>query len=260
VKISVVTISYNQARYLEQAIRSVVNQSYRHYEYIVVDAGSADGSRDLLQVYKGNIDHLLFEPDEGPADGLNKGFSLASGEIFAYINADDYFEPNAFAHVVNFFQDNPTVDVLCGAIRIADEYGRAKIRGRTSDLFDVRKYAAGICTIGQQATFIRSRAFRNIGGFNPANKTCWDGELLVDLALAGSEFRCVRKVLGNFRLYGSSITGSGRLKALYDADRERIRRKMQDAGCIMYSHYTAAALRVLYKLNVFRHVRYLTVK
>ena len=88
-KISVVTISYNQACYLEQTIISVLNQDYENVEYIVVDPGSTDGSRDIIEKYRNRIQHIIYERDVGPADGLNKGFAVATGDVFYFINSDD---------------------------------------------------------------------------------------------------------------------------------------------------------------------------
>ncbi len=87
-KVSIVTISFNQAEFLERAMRSVLTQDYPDVEYIVVDPGSTDGSRALITAQGSRIKAIL-EKDNGPADGLNKGFASATGEIFGYINADD---------------------------------------------------------------------------------------------------------------------------------------------------------------------------
>ena len=83
-KFSIVTISYNQAQFLEQAIRSVIEQDYPDVEYIVVDPGSTDGSREIIERYRDRIDRIIFEPDKGPADGLNKGFAQATGDVFGF--------------------------------------------------------------------------------------------------------------------------------------------------------------------------------
>src|SRR6202040_325279 len=112
---------------------------------------------------------------------------------------------------------------------------------RTSDRFDVRRYAAGICTVGQQATFFRRRAFEAAGGFNSGNRICWDGELLVDMALAGARFPTVRRGLGDFRIYGNSITGSGRFTARLYEEHGRIGAKIAASGVRLYS---SRALRV----------------
>ena len=94
-KVSVVTVSFNQARFLERAIRSVLGQDYDDIEYIVVDPGSTDGSRAIVERWRDRIDRIILEPDRGPPDGLNKGFAAATGEIFAYLNADDALLPGA---------------------------------------------------------------------------------------------------------------------------------------------------------------------
>ncbi|MCB1155752.1 glycosyltransferase, partial [bacterium] len=87
-KVSVVTLSFNQADYLERAIRSVVEQDHDDIEYIVVDPGSTDGSRDIIERYRDRIATVITDPDKGPPDGLNKGFAAATGDIYAYMNAD----------------------------------------------------------------------------------------------------------------------------------------------------------------------------
>ena len=95
-KISVVTISYNQAEFLERCIESVLNQNYPNLEYIIVDPGSTDGSRDIIKRYEKVFSHILLDPDNGPADGLNKGFAKATGDILYFINSDDVVLPDAF--------------------------------------------------------------------------------------------------------------------------------------------------------------------
>ena len=124
-RVSIVTISFNQASFLEECVLSVLSQKANDVEYIVVDPGSTDASRDILQRYADRIDTRILEPDHGPADGLNKGFAAGSGDIFGYINADDRYVAGAIEFVRTFFLENPAVDVLCGAIRIIDRHGRA---------------------------------------------------------------------------------------------------------------------------------------
>ena len=133
-KFSVVTISFNQIEFLEEALKSVFCQSGVDVEFIVVDPGSTDGSRELIERYSEEIDHVLFEPDAGPADGLNKGFGRATGDIFCYLNSDDVFEPGAFRRVAEFFTKNCEVDVVCGHAWIIDETGR-RLRRVWSDSY-----------------------------------------------------------------------------------------------------------------------------
>ncbi len=257
--ISIVTISYNKGPYLEECLRSVIEQDCPGVQYIVVDPGSNDGSRATLERYRSRLGTLIEDPDEGPADGLNKGFAAAKAEILGYLNADDRYLPGALRYVVEYFAAHPEVDVLCGAIRIIDQEGRVSPRKRTSDRFDLADYAAGICTIGQQATFFRRAVFERAGGFNTANRIAWDGELLVDMALAGARFETVRKVLGDFRIYGESITGSQTYRDRLDKYHTDLRRKLERHRVQLYSGTEEKVKRLLYKCNPQRHLQYFLV-
>lgn len=259
--VSIVTISYNQARYLEACLTSVIAQRrIGQDEYIVIDPGSTDGSRDILMHHAGRIDALILDPDRGPADGLNKGFARAHGEILAYINSDDRLAPGAIAFVSDWFARNPDIDVLCGAVRIIDEHGRASVRRRVSDPFDVARYLAGVCTIGQQATFIRKGAFERTQGFNVENRVSWDGELLVDLALAGARFATTTKVLGDWRIYRGTVTGSADHLPRLDAEMRRIGQRLQAARYPLFDERESQRLRLRYKLDPLRHLRYLLAR
>jgi glycosyltransferase involved in cell wall biosynthesis len=256
-RISIVTISFNQGGFLRECIESVASQKKPGDRYIVVDPGSGDGSQELIALYTGNgVDRALLEPDSGPADGLNKGFAMAGGDILGYVNADDRLAPGALEFVREFFFRYPQADVLCGAIRIIDERGAVSPRKRTADPFDLRHYAAGICTVGQQATFFRRGAFEAAGGFNAQNRICWDGELLVDLALSGARFATVRHALGDFRIYGTSITGSGKFTAKLHAEHARIGERIAARGVPLYSEREARLRRMFYKISPWRHLGY----
>jgi glycosyltransferase involved in cell wall biosynthesis len=205
VKISLVTISFNQARYLEQAIRSVLDQNYPKLEYIVVDPGSSDGSRDIIERYRDRIAHIVYEPDQGPADGLNKGFVRAGGEIFGYLNSDDVLLPGAMARVAAAFQARPDADLIYGHGYVIGADGQVVARCR-SDRFNLRRSAYGNSVIMQQATFWRRDAFMSVGGFNAANRLSWDGEFWIDLALAGRRFVRMNQYWACFRTHEASIT------------------------------------------------------
>jgi len=259
-ELSVVTVSFNKAPFLEECLCSALSQKAPGVEYIVVDAGSTDGSREILERFAPVIDQLILEPDRGPADGLNKGFHRARGRIFAYLNADDRFAPGALEFARRYFAANPAVDVLCGSIRIIDRQGRSSWRARTSDRFDVRRYAAGVCTIGQQATFFRSEAFRRCGGFNVDNRVAWDGEVLFDMALLGVQFGTVWRVLGEFRIYGDQITGSSNYEARIHEYHRRLTAKLAERGVRAYGGAGKALQRALYKANLARHAGYLVAR
>ena len=115
-KISVVMVSFNQAAYLEEGIRSVLNQSYPNLEFLLVDGNSSDGSVEIAERYRNHFDFLLIEPDGGQSDGLNKGFAKATGDILTWLNSDDLLEPGALFRVAQAFTDYE-VDMVAGGCR-----------------------------------------------------------------------------------------------------------------------------------------------
>ena len=153
-KFSIVTISYNQANFLEHAILSVLTQDYPEIEYIVVDPGSTDGSREIIEKYSKQIDHIIFEPDNGPSDGLNKGFEHATGDIFGYINSDDAYLPGTFRKIANAFIKYSKADVIYGHGYIVDSQGR-RLRRFYSDRFTSWRFVHGGCVVMQPSTFLQ---------------------------------------------------------------------------------------------------------
>lgn len=231
--IGIVTISYNQARFLREALDSVrVSDGYL-VDHVVVDAGSNDGSRDIIRQYPDR--RAIFDPDNGPSDGLNKGFKLCKGDVLGYLNSDDRFVPGALDWVIEYFKNNPEVDMILGAARIIDEKGRPRLRKAISWKFDLARVSLGVGTMVQPSTFFRRSLWEKTQGFNVHNETCWDGELAVDMLIAGARQRVVYKILSDFRFYGGSISsdlkrGVGeRAKKVID-DRARIVQKIRSAG------------------------------
>ena len=112
-RISVVTVSFNQREYLEQCLLSVFGQRYPNLEYIVVDAGSTDGSIELLRRYEAQFAHLIVEPDEGQSDGLNKGLRRATGDILTWVNSDDMLAPSALKRAAIAFAESGA-DLVAG--------------------------------------------------------------------------------------------------------------------------------------------------
>jgi glycosyltransferase involved in cell wall biosynthesis len=220
-KISVITISYNQVEFLERTILSVLRQDYKNFEYIIVDPGSTDGSRNLINQYKDYFSQIIFEPDAGPADGLNKGFNLAQGDVFYFINSDDTLLPKAFSRAINVFKNNPNIDIVLGNGYIIDEKDTIR-KNKYVDNFELKKSAYGIDTFLQQSFFFTKKAFLLAGGFNTPNKTCWDFELLIDMGIQKCRVKRTNHFLANFRIHNASVSGSGRLTEQYKEDLRRI--------------------------------------
>lgn len=224
-KVSIVTVSFNQGLYLRRAMLSVLSQDYSDIEYILVDPGSTDGSRKIIQAYSEQLSGVVLERDSGPADGLNRGFGLATGDVLAYVNADDALLPGAVREAVAYLDANQDVDVVYGDGYVIDADGRVTRRIESSP-FNLRRFSYGHVMVLQQATFIRRLAYDRAGGFNVANRVSWDGELVADIALTGGTVRHVGRLWGAFAIYPESITGSRRLAEQASLEKRRLFHKV----------------------------------
>jgi glycosyltransferase involved in cell wall biosynthesis len=241
-KVSIVTISFNQAKFLERAIRSVVGQNYHDIEYIVVDPGSADGSHDIIERYRSRISRVIYEPDRGPADGLNKGFTRATGDIFAFLNSDDVLFPEAARSAVAFLNSND-VDVVSAHASLIDSEDR-HLRMAYSEPFSLKMFAYGACVLVQPSTFFRRDVFERAHGFNIENRATWDGELWVDMALSGARFALADEVWSGYRLHSWSITSSKKLQQQQQDDQQRMFRKILGRNSSGTDRLVAQACRV----------------
>ena len=124
-KISIITISNNHAKYIEDCINSVLNQKYKNIEHIIIDNKSDDGTLDILKRIKKKDKRFKFvsEKDSGPASALNKGFNLADGDIFYFLNSDDYLLKDSLDKIHNFFINNTEIDLLLSGGHLVDEKG-----------------------------------------------------------------------------------------------------------------------------------------
>ena len=113
--ISIITPSYNQGQYLEQTINSVLGQNYPHLEYIIIDGGSTDGSVAIIKKYAEHLKYWVSEKDRGQASAINKGLQYCTGEIFNWLNSDDYLQPGALQKIANAFSEK-TVDLVAGKV------------------------------------------------------------------------------------------------------------------------------------------------
>src|SRR5690606_32680838 len=126
-KFSIVTNAYNQGKFLRRALESVLRGGYSNLEYIVIDPGSTDETPEILREYESRHDHrltIISERDNGPADGLNKGFERATGDWFCYLNADDFYLPGGLVQAAAAISAYPEADCLYGDGYITDAFGK----------------------------------------------------------------------------------------------------------------------------------------
>lgn len=162
-RITVVTPSFNQAVFLEACIRSVVRQEYPDLEYLIIDGGSTDGSVDIIKRYEGHLAYWVSEKDSGQYDAINKGFERATGEILAWLNADDMYLPWTFEVVAEIFSAFPEVEWITSLFPLVwDERGRV-IRCTPVRGFDRRLFFRG-GKIQQESTFWRRSLWERAGG------------------------------------------------------------------------------------------------
>jgi glycosyltransferase involved in cell wall biosynthesis len=225
-KISIVTVSFNQRKFLKEALDSVLDQRYGDLEYIVVDPGSTDGSRELIESYTDRLSKILMEPDRGAADGLNKGFEFATGEVCGFLNSDDLLMPGSLQMVAEFFERHPECDIAMGNGHKVDGDGNrfANIKARD---FTVQRHLYGGTRWLQQSTFFRREAYLRSPRFNIVNRTCWDGEMFLNMLICGAKVGYINSDLAAFRIHGESISGTGRLNDIYRDDLRRMFRQVK---------------------------------
>lgn len=122
--ISIITPNFNQAKYIEQTIQSVLSQNYPNLEYIIIDGGSNDGSIDIIKKYEHQLAYWVSEKDNGMYDAIQKGFAISTGEIMSYINSDDLLQPYSLFTAAEIFSKNQNIHWINGIPNIIDMYGR----------------------------------------------------------------------------------------------------------------------------------------
>lgn len=206
-RVTIVTISFNQAEFLERTIQSVLAQDYPDLEYIVVDPGSTDGSLDIINRYRSRISKVILRPDQGAADGLNHGFAQATGEVYGYLNSDDLLLRGAISSAVRFLDEHKDVDVVSGHGNLIGPDDRF-LRRLYSDRMSIERALYGGVAIIQPSTFFRASIFNRSGGFSVGNRVCWDSELFLEMALVGGRFSLVDEFWSGYRVHQQSVTNS----------------------------------------------------
>ena len=206
-RISVVTPNFNGAEFLERTLKSVLDQNYPNLEYIVVDGGSSDGSREIIERYRSRLAQVVIERDEGHYDAVAKGFALATGEIFAWLNSDDVYMPWTLRTVAQIFSEHPQCEWITGVPTALHEGVARKVASLLPyprEMIALGLYRhGGLGFIQQESTFWRGALYRAAGGLDHRLKLAGDYELWIRFA-SHSELVAVSSILGGFSYNGNN--------------------------------------------------------
>ncbi|RUT07598.1 hypothetical protein DSM106972_018580 [Dulcicalothrix desertica PCC 7102] len=208
-KFSVITPSFCQGRFIDRTIKSVLSQNIPDMEYIICDGGSDDETLEVIQKYSDKI-RWVSEPDKGQADAVNKGISLTSGEIIAWINSDDIYYPNAFSTVKHLFESNSEIEVIYGHADWIDEYDQVLQQFPTESWN--YQYLKEICFISQPAVFFRRSLIQKYGNLDASLNYCMDYELWLRYGEYVPFYQVPQKFAGS-RMYKTNKTLGKRLEA-----------------------------------------------
>ncbi|MBE3128167.1 MAG: glycosyltransferase, partial [Actinobacteria bacterium] len=203
-KFSIITPSYNQGEYIEDTIRSVLDQNYSNFEHIIFDNKSIDNTLDILNKYN----HLIWksEKDKGQTNAINKGLKKASGDILCYLNSDDALAPGALNFVAGYFENNNGVDLIYGNCILIDIKGKI-IKIRKPEEFNLNRLLyLGYSYIQQPSTFFRKSVIDDIGYFDESLKYVMDYDYWIRAARGGKVLKYVDRNLSLMRIHKKAKT------------------------------------------------------
>lgn len=216
-RISLVIPNYNAGEAFERAFRSVLDQKYPNLQIIVSDAGSTDASRDAIERYREHIDVLFSEKDNGQADGLNKGFRAADGEVHGWLCSDDELMPGALLHAGELLANNPEVGVITGGCERCFPDGVSFVVPGRADAWD----RIGIQNIIEQpATFWRAQVHHGLGELDESYHLGFDWDLWGRMRDAGVKLLATERTMARYHF--SDTNKSGNAGALFEEEAYRL--------------------------------------
>jgi glycosyltransferase involved in cell wall biosynthesis len=197
-RISIVTPSYNQAKYLPETIESILRQDYPNLEYIIIDGGSSDESVDVIKRYESHLAYWVSERDSGQSEAINKGVKRATGDLFNWINADDILFPGALRRIAEAFVQNPDADLIVG------DHARGGVEGKITRVSAapsrITLSSGGWpLWVGQQSIFVSLSTLKRIGWIREDLHCVMDAELYHRILAAGGRLARAKGLIGLLR-------------------------------------------------------------
>lgn len=196
--LTIVTIVHNGRMHLEQTINSVIHQSLDAVEYIVIDGNSTDGSKEIIMSYDNYIDYWISESDDGIADAFNKGFKYSTGNYIAFLNSDDWYEPEVLTRVAG--EINGGNLIYCGHMNLIDQSGDSVFKLHRSMPERINQ----TMRIAHPSSFTPREVFIRNEGFSPAYRIAMDFDFMLRAKLLGYDFKVLDFVIANHRRGGAS--------------------------------------------------------
>jgi glycosyltransferase involved in cell wall biosynthesis len=204
-RVTVITVCYNAEATIEDTIRSVLAQSYRDLEYIVVDGASTDGTMRIIDRYRDRITRIISEPDTGIYDAMNKGVALASGEVIGMLNADDlYLDERVVKHIVDMFEKSGSDAVFADLVYVRPGNLERVVRTYSSRAFTSTKFAYGWMP-AHPTFFLKKSCYERYGSYRTDYRIAADFELLARmLHVHKVRYSYIPEVLVKMRMGGES--------------------------------------------------------
>lgn len=206
---SIVIPTFNREEYIKTAVESALNQSYKNIELIIIDDGSTDKTKDIIQPYLTDSRvRYIYQDNKGQAHALNKGFAIATGDIVCSLDSDDTYLPETIRKIAEVFKKRPDVDVVFGDILISDKTGEIIDYWKRFDFdIDALIYTGMVLTPGG-ATFWRKSLHEKLGGFDTEYLRSYDYDFIIRMGLSGAKFYHTPNFLAIYRLHKQQLTDS----------------------------------------------------
>lgn len=238
-KFSLITICYNSEKTIERTLKSVLNQSYKDYEYIIVDGASSDATLDIIKQYAPLFEDRMrwkSEPDTGIYNAMNKGIERSSGDIIGIVNSDDWLEPDALEIIANTFAHNRnnTNALYCGGIYYHRTNGTIKRWDANIQSFKRQVSLYIMSGIRHPATFVPRQVYMKIGLFNEQMKLSADQDFILRCYYGGVKFIEIPQILSNMSEGGFSTEGSVKAERIATEDRKIMLHNFKKRGIAYY--------------------------
>jgi glycosyltransferase involved in cell wall biosynthesis len=206
-QISIVTPSFNHARFLERTILSVLNQNYPNLEYIIMDGGSTDGSVEIIRKYEKYIEKWISQKDHSQTEAINKGFLKTKGEFVGWQNSDDIYLPGVLKEVSLRIKKSPEAEIIFGNLFLIDENDRITGELRFPPFSVMTHFYEGMA-IANQSSFWKRKLLRDIGMLDSKYQFCMDYEFFLRAGIRGVKFANIHAPIGAFRIHKGSKTSN----------------------------------------------------